>query len=457
MTQFDRDRTQQPAVAVARREPGAPPVPDQTPAKPAFWQDEDAAASADTAVATDLARMFADIDGIGHDPTRPDTGYHRAAWTREDLALRAWFARECDSLGLDLRVDAAGNQWAWWGTPSPQHPGVTTGSHLDSVPDGGAFDGPLGVLSALAAVRALQAAGVHPARPIGILNASDEEGARFGIACFGSRVLTGALDPARALVRTDQDGTSLREALDSAGIDTDAYGPDPATLELTAAHVELHVEQGYWLADTPSPVAVATHIWPHGRWRVEVGGVPDHAGTTPMERRDDALLSALAFPRDAHDAALAHGARATVGHLEVLPGGANVIPGHVTLWLDARASEEEALSAVLEDLAPWDPVQESFTPATHFDAQLRARLVAILADVGLGAPEIGTAAGHDAGILQNSGTPTAMLFVRNRTGSSHTPTEFATLSDCVDGVRALTACLVGLAGQSLGPGEGSVS
>ena len=431
----------------------ARPAPESSPRRPAFWPDEHPQATADPDVAADLARMFAAIDGIGHDPAHPDTGYHRFAWTPQDLALRAWFADEARQLGLDVRVDAAGNQWAWWGRPTPEAPGVTTGSHLDSVPDGGAFDGPLGVISALAAVRRLRAAGARPRRPLGIVAFSDEEGARFGIACFGSRVVTGVLPAADALSRIDEGDSPLRQVLTDSGVDPQAYGADPGALALTSAHVELHIEQGYGLAATPYAVALATHIWPHGRWRVDVSGEPNHAGTTPMDRRDDALLQALAFPEQARAAAVAHGARATVGRLVVEPGGANVIPGHVAMWLDARAPDVQRLDAVLDDLGSWHPFQESRTAATSFDAALRARLRAALEASGDDAPEHGTAAGHDAGILQDAGIPTAMLFVRNQTGASHTPAEHATLADCVRGVRALQVCLAELTGVRVPAGS----
>lgn len=411
---------------------------------PAFWHDEDPAVTRAPAVARDLAAMFARIDMIGHDPSDPGGGYHRSAWTSEDLLLREWFAAQARELGLEVVEDSAGNQWAWWGAPTPTTPGVSTGSHLDSVPDGGAFDGPLGVLSALAAVRHLRRGGFVPKVPLAVLNTSDEEGARFGIACFGTRVLTGVLPAREALARTDASGETLRSALEAAGVDPGAYGPQPQALALTRAHVELHVEQGYALADTDEPVAVATHIWPHGRWRVDVSGTPDHAGTTPMERRDDALLKALAFPAQARASAQRHGARATVGRMSVEPGGTNVIPSHVTMWLDARASTEEGVRAVLEDLAPWHPRQESWTPSTHFDADLRDLVAAVAGRDGGAAPVLGTAAGHDAGILQEAGIPTAMIFVRNQTGASHTPAEFASLADCVDGVLALERALMAL-------------
>ena len=156
--------------------------------------------------------MWAELSPIGRDPSTG--GYRRYAWTREDHTLREWFAGQCAARGLDLALDRAGNQWAWWGDPDAVRAdgstgGVAVGSHLDSVPDGGAFDGPLGVVSALAAVDALRASGLRPRVPLAVACFGDEEGARFGIACAGSRLITGALTADRALGLTDADGTCL--------------------------------------------------------------------------------------------------------------------------------------------------------------------------------------------------------------------------------------------------------
>src|SRR5215210_1400463 len=156
-------------------------------------------------------------------------GYHRYALTEEDHLLREWFAGEAAARGLTLTEDRMGNQWAWWGDPDERR-GVVTGSHLDSVPDGGAFDGPLGVISAFAAIDRLRYQALEPARPIGVVNFSDEEGARFGVACAGSRVITGALQAERALGLVDRDGISMAEAFRSAGRSPDTIGPDPQTL-----------------------------------------------------------------------------------------------------------------------------------------------------------------------------------------------------------------------------------
>ena len=219
-----------------------------------------------------------------------------------DLELREWFAGEAARRGLDLVEDRMGNQWAWWGDPD-QSPGVVTGSHLDSVPDGGAFDGPLGVVSAFAAIDALRARGFRPARPIGVVNFVDEEGARFGIACAGSRVITGALPAERALALTDADGRSMADALRAAGRRPEDCGPDPETLGRIGQLVELHVEQGRALVDRGRAVGVASDIWPHGRWRIDVPGVANHAGTTRLEDRRDALLGCAQLVLAARSAA----------------------------------------------------------------------------------------------------------------------------------------------------------
>lgn len=387
-----------------------------------------------------ISAMLAEIADIGRDP---EGGWSRFAWTDEDAQLRAWFTAKSRELGLDVEVDSAGNIWSWWGgRPDADHPAITTGSHLDSVPGGGEFDGPLGVVSALAAVEQLQADGVRLDHPVGVVVFSDEEGARFGIACFGSRVLSGVLPVDEALARTDSEGISLADALGGAGVDVSSYGADAGRLTTIGAHIELHVEQGVALGDLDAPVGVASHIWPHGRWEVAMTGEANHAGTTPMDRRQDAMVSASEFVLTVRDAALAHDACATVGRVFVEPNGVNVIPSLVTASLDVRSPEETSVQAVLDAVADFSPVRQSWTPATWFDTDLRD-IVAEGAAEGLGAeiPVVGTGAGHDAGVLQNAGVPVSMLFVRNGTGASHTPAEHAEMDDCALGVRALAGAL----------------
>ncbi|WP_053204316.1 allantoate amidohydrolase [Jiangella muralis] len=376
--------------------------------------------------------MWADLEPVGRDPRG---GYRRFAWTDADATLREWFAAEAARRGLSAVADRAGNQWAWWGEPSAAAPGVVAGSHLDSVPNGGAFDGPLGVVSAFAAVDLLRSRGHVPSRPIGVVNFGDEEGARFGVACAGSRLLTGALAADRALALTDADGVSLARALGRQGLREPAA--DPAALGRVGTFVELHVEQGRALT---APVGVATEIWPHGRWRVTLAGEANHAGTTPLDDRRDPMLDLAALVTAARAAAAARGVLATVGKIEVDPNGVNAIPSEVRAWLDCRGADPDAVAAVLADLDRFAPRQESWTAATVFDPALAARLSGLLG----GAPLLPTGAGHDAGILSAAGVPTAMLFVRNPTGISHSPAEFAERADCHAGVTALADVLAEL-------------
>ncbi len=406
--------------------------------------------------------MWEAIEPVGRDAGTG--GYRRFAWTSQDHDLREWFAAECAARGLDLAEDRMGNQWAWWGDPDAAarigDKGVVTGSHLDSVPAGGAFDGPLGVVSALAAVDALRERGFQPRRPIGVVNFVDEEGARFGVACAGSRVITGVLAPERARGLTDAAGTTMAEALRAAGRDPEAIGPDDEALGRIGAFVELHVEQGRGLVDLGQPVAVGTDIWPHGRWRLDLPGEANHAGTTRLGDRRDAMLACAETVLAARAAADRHGCLATIGKVQVQPGGVNAIPSHVTAWLDARGADEAAVRRAVADVAAHvesgggEVAEESWTPTTRFDATLATRLRATLAEGGQadggqpdGIPMLGTGAGHDAGILANAGIPTAMLFVRNPTGISHSPAEWAEENDCLAGVAALTAVLADLAGE----------
>ena len=383
-------------------------------------------------------RMWSAIEPMGRDASTG--GYRRYAWTRVDAILREWFAGEASARGLDLVVDRAGNQWAWWGDPdaavSAGRPGVVIGSHLDSVPDGGAFDGPLGVVSALAVVDVLRARGFAPSRPIGVANFVDEEGARFGIACAGSRLITGRLDADKARGLRDADGVTMAEAMTAAGHDTGEVGTDGETLRRVGTFVELHIEQGRGLIDLGRPIAVASSSWPHGRWRVDLEGEANHAGTTRLQDRHDPMLALAATVLAARAAARDQGCVATVGKVHVEPNGVNAIPSRVTAWLDARGPDEAGVRAVVNAVSGESGgivVEESWSPEVAFDGPLARRLSGLLGD----APILATGAGHDAGVLAAAGLSTAMLFVRNPTGISHSPGEFAERDDCHRGVEAL--------------------
>ncbi|MFE0363804.1 allantoate amidohydrolase [Streptomyces griseoaurantiacus] len=397
--------------------------------------------------------MWTELLPLGRDSA--SGGYRRYAWTPADTDCRTWFRAQALARGLTHETDRNGNQWAWLGDPAAGN-ALVTGSHLDSVPDGGAFDGPLGVVSAFAALDELRSRGVPFTRPFGIVNFGDEEGARFGLACVGSRLATGALTVEAAHRLTDAEGITLPRAMEAAGHDPDALGPDPERLGRIGAFVELHVEQGRALDLTGDAVGVASAIWPHGRWRYDFRGEANHAGTTRLADRRDPMPAyaetVLAARREAQRA----GAVATFGKVAVEPNGVNAIPSLVRGWLDSRAADQPTLDTVtgaLEKAAreyadahgvELDVVRESFTPVVEFDHGLRDALARILGSgTDLTVPVLGTGAGHDAGIL-SAAVPTAMLFVRNPTGVSHSPAEYATEDDCTAGVTALADVLEGL-------------
>lgn len=391
---------------------------------------------------------WADLQPVGRD--KLSGGYHRFAWTGPDADMRAWFSDQAHSRGLTYECDGNGNQWAWWGTPGPG--AVVTGSHLDSVPSGGAFDGPLGVVSAFLAIDEMRSRGVQPTHPIAVVNCVDEEGARFGVACIGSQLLTGALSPEKARNLYDVDGVTVAEAMRTAGADPNDLGRDDTVLNRIGVFVELHVEQGRGLTTMNAPVGVATSIWPHGRWRLAFRGEANHAGTTRLVDRHDPTLAFAAAVLAARDAAEANGAVATMGKAFITPNGANAIPSEINAWLDARAGDDAVLERMVravEDAAvkaagehgtAVEVERESYSPAVVFDEALRDRLAAVLG----GVPVLPTGAGHDAGIL-SAHVPSAMLFVRNHTGVSHSPSEHADEEDCVAGVQALATVLEELA------------
>jgi N-carbamoyl-L-amino-acid hydrolase len=372
-------------------------------------------------------------------------GYHRFAWSPPELACRKWFAEQAGARGMPVEADRNGNLWAWLGDPAAGD-AVVTGSHFDSVPGGGGYDGPLGIVSAFLAVDLLRERGVTPGRPVGVAAFAEEEGSRFGVACLGSRLMCGALDPDRAAALRDPEGLSLAEA---SGLDPAGFGPDPDRVAGIGAFVELHVEQGWALR---APVGVASAIWPHGRWRLDFTGEGNHAGTTLMADRHDPMLTFAYAVLAANKEARLRGGHATVGRVSVTPNATNAIPASVTGWLDARAAEQSTLDDLVEAVtaratqrAERDGTAvavsaESVSPLTAFDSNLRDRLAALLG----GAPVLPTGAGHDAGVLATR-VPTAMLFVRNPTGVSHAPGEYATDADCAAGVTALADVLEELA------------
>jgi N-carbamoyl-L-amino-acid hydrolase len=394
-------------------------------------------------------QMWRDLEPLGRDAATG--GYRRSPFATAERECVAWYLQECAKRELDVEWDGQGNAIGWWRSVASPKPGILIGSHLDSVDNGGAFDGPLGVVSSFAAIDVLRDRGFQPTKPIGVAMFVEEEGSRFGIACLGSRLATGRIDPAQARELKDRHGVYLLDAMAASGFEP-SLGPS-AMLQGVEMFVELHVEQGRDLIDRQRPVALASASWAHGRWRFDFAGEPNHAGATRMEDRRDPMLTYAMTALAANKQARVIDARATFGRVVVEPNVTNAIPEHVSAWLDARgphAWQVEALVASIERQADERSARdgttvtvtaESVAPTVDFDKPLATRLAQVLG----GAPIIPTGAGHDAGILQLAGIPSAMLFVRNPTGVSHSPAEFAEMADCLDGVDALVAVLQELA------------
>jgi len=403
-----------------------------------------------------FAELWRELEPLGRDERTG--GYRRYSWTPADAECRAWFTRHAEKRGLTVEPDHNGNLWAWWDPKSAaRRNAVATGSHLDSVPDGGGYDGALGVVSALAAVDLLRSKNFYPERAVVLAVFTEEEGARFRIPCLGSRLMTGAVEPETARALTDDDGVTLAAAMTAAGCDAGLIGPRDDLLESIGAFVELHVEQGRALAPLGAAVGIGEGIWPHGRWRLDFAGRADHAGTARLADRKDPMLPYARTVLAARHAAACNGALATFGKVIAEPGGANGVPSAVRAWLDARAPDEATLETTVtavrsasmrfcqEHGVTLSVRPESYTPAVRFDRGLQERIAGVLAAAGMKAPVLPTGAGHDAGVLA-ARVPTAMLFVRNPTGVSHSPAEHADLADCEAGVRALAAVLEDLAG-----------
>ncbi len=399
-----------------------------------------------------FADLWRELEPLGRDPGT--SGYRRYSWTEADAQCRAWFTAQATKLGLAVEADNNGNLWAWWGDQRTN--AIATGSHLDSVPDGGGYDGALGVASALAAVEMLKDKNFNPERAVVLALFTEEEGARFRVPCLGSRLMTGAIAAESARALTDDAGVTLAEAMTAAGCDASLLGPREDLLGSIGALVELHVEQGRALAPLGAVLGLAEGIWPHGRWRLVFSGRADHAGTARFADRNDPMLPYASTVLAARRAAAERGALATFGKVIAEPGGANGVSSAVTAWLDARAPDEEALADTVAEVrsaaersatehgVTLTISRESYTPLVRFDENLRDRIAGVLAAAGVEAPVLPTGAGHDAGVLA-ARVPTAMLFVRNPTGVSHSPAEHADLADCEAGVRALALILEDLA------------
>jgi N-carbamoyl-L-amino-acid hydrolase len=379
-----------------------------------------------------------------------DGGLNRQALTAEDKLIRAWFADTARSLGGTVRTDTVGSQFAVFPGAENRAP-IAMGSHLDTQPTGGRFDGILGVLAGLAAIRALRAAGTVTRHPLAVINWTNEEGARFAPAMLASGVHAGVFTEAYALARTDAQGITLAQALSETG----QSGTMPAGAHTLAAYFELHIEQGPVLEQEQADIGVVTGVQGISWFDVTVTGAPTHAGTTPMALRKDPVLAAAAMIQAIYAVAASDSAaRATIGQLAAQPGARNTVAARADFAVDLRHPKADSLAALeagLRDALPplaaargcsvainriWHAAPVLFDPccvqAVHNAATLlTARHRPIV-----------SGAGHDAVYLARV-CPTAMIFIPCLGGVSHHPAESITEQQAALGADVLLNAVLG--------------
>jgi allantoate deiminase len=393
--------------------------------------------------------VAASLDELGSIGAADDGGVTRTAWTPELRRAYDWVGARMRELGLEVEVDPAGNLIGRW--DAGRGPAVLVGSHLDTVPSGGRFDGALGVVAAVHAARLLQEEGFEPRRPLWIVAFMDEEGARFDAALFGSRAFSGE-DVTALADRRDRAGTTLREAMAAAGFEVGRAG-DAHRVADVGAYFELHIEQGPVLESAGAEIGVVTSIVGLRGYRVRLHGQANHAGTTPMALRRDALVGAARVALALRDEARRREAvTANVGKIAVEPGGFNVVPGLADFTVDVRATTPAALAdleRLVEEtvarIAAEEGLDAEVAPTfvlepLELDAALVDAVERAAAAEGASSVRMPSGAGHDA-MLVGRRVPAAMLFVPSRDGISHSPAEYSSPEHVQLGMRVLASAL----------------
>jgi len=393
-----------------------------------------------------VTSLAADIEAaaqIGAD----EGGVSRFAWTPELEQANEWFIARLQELGLEAELDPAGNVLGRWNAGEGN--AVLLGSHLDTVPRGGRYDGALGVLAALDVVRTLKAEGIEPARPLWVVSFNDEEGSRFQTGMLGSRAFCGELD------LDDWRSRGVADAMAGAGFDYERL-PEARGIDDVGAYLELHIEQGPVLEQSGEDLGIVTAITGLLGFRVRFLGAANHAGTTPMHGRRDALAGASRVLLDLREEARGRDdMTSNVGKLDVEPGGFNVIPGLAEFTIDVRSPNAEGFERTeafvretVERIAAEEElgVEISRThrkPPVALDEGLQAALVEAAEAEGASFRRMPSGAGHDAMVLAHH-VPSAMLFVPSRGGVSHSPDEYTPPEQCELGARVLARAVRGL-------------
>lgn len=395
----------------------------------------------------DGERLLADLDHLATVGADARGGVSRVAYSLADVQGRAWVIDRMAELGMQVRRDEALNVIGRYPGRDAALKPIALGSHTDTVPNGGRFDGALGVTAALACVRTLHRAGALLRHPVEVIDFAAEE-ATLGAGTMGSLAMTGRLQRG-GLSTTAWDGRPAVAHLRDAGVDPLSLGRAVRPKRCLAAYMELHIEQGGALEAEEVPIGVVDGITGIRRYLATFVGRANHAGTTPMAGRKDALVMAAPFVLGVRDAALAAAIVGTVGALRLEPGASNVIPGLVELEAEIRSPDTSLLDRVEDELSALADSQggqlkrTSLKAPSRFDPRLVEAIEAACVQRGLSHMRMTSGAGHDAMVIGES-VPSAMIFVPSRGGVSHSPDEFTEPDQCVDGARVLLGALLEL-------------
>jgi N-carbamoyl-L-amino-acid hydrolase len=387
-------------------------------------------------------RLRATIESFADFGRTDNNGVTRLALSEQDVLVRNYFRSCCEELGMSVQVDDMGNMYATLpGTEAG--PPVVIGSHLDTVKKGGRFDGVLGVIAGLEVVRTLADHGIKPRLPVTVMNFTNEEGARFEPSMMASGVLSGKFDKAEMLTKKDPEGITFGEALEASGYAGEAEN----RIREAAAYLELHIEQGPVLEREKLAIGLVDCVVGMACYEIEVTGESDHAGTTPMDMRKDALFAATDLIAELRrklgvlDPELVY----TMGRMNVLPNIHTVIPNKVIFTVEARHKDMDIVREVEKIINGLpEELQECAVSKTRlwgretvwFDEQICALVEKATLALGYSRKKMASGAGHDAQFVAGF-LPSAMIFVPSRNGKSHCEEEFTSYEDCEKGVNVV--------------------
>jgi N-carbamoyl-L-amino-acid hydrolase len=399
------------------------------------------------------SRINQTLQELGHLGESPE-GMDRVAYSPEDIAGRDYTIKLMQEAGLETRIDAAGNIIGRRAGSDDNLPAIALGSHTDTVPKGGKYDGALGVMGAIEVIRTLEEQGHRTRHPLEVIDFANEEGTRFHRWLVGSRSMSGLLEQ-EDLDALDDDGLSLGPCIADIGGDLSRIGEAVRSPGELAAYFELHIEQGPYLHQSGNPIGVVTGITGRAVFEVEIEGKANHAGTTPMSTRRDALVSAskliLNIQKMAAEQEICR--VSTVGSIKAIPNAVNVIPGHASIGLEFRDTDMEALAAAeqelrritdqaaVDDIVDIEVIRHRFTSAVPITADMQALVAEAAENCGMACEPLASGAGHDAQAVANI-APVAMIFVPSIDGISHAIEEYSTPQDCANGAQVLLELLL---------------